>query len=111
MIYSKQEYIFFVLFVGGIILTIGDVVMKKWVITENWRYGVCGILVWLLGLCCLAATVKYQNLAVATFIIVFINIGSLAIVERLVFNNSLTAQKAVGLLLGVVGLILLETAP
>ena len=68
------------------------------------------MLAWILGLVCLAATLKSQNIAIATITIVFFNVGTLALVEWLFFHNPLTPQQIAGLSLGLVAVILLETA-
>jgi multidrug transporter EmrE-like cation transporter len=68
------------------------------------------MLIWVLGLCCLAATLKSQNIAVASFMLVFFNIASLALVEWYVFHNILTPQQIVGLVLGLGAVLMLQTA-
>ncbi len=68
------------------------------------------MMAWVLGLLCLAATLKGQNIALATLTIVLFNVGTLALLEWLLFHNPLTIQQITGLLLGMSALILLETS-
>lgn len=69
-----------ILLLGGAILTAGDIVMKKWAVTTDWRLLSLGMLLWIGGLCCLATTIKHQNIAVASTVLVLSNVTILAVV-------------------------------
>jgi len=60
------------LFIGGVILTAGDLVMKKWVISPNLYLYISGLLIYLVGMMFLVKTYKYENIAVASLIFVIL---------------------------------------
>lgn len=98
------------LFIGGIILTIGDVVMKKWVTNDNMSLFIAGMIIYLFGLLFLAYSYKYKNIAVASTIFVIFNIITLSIVSWFYFKESLTLLQLVGIFLGICSVLLLELA-
>ena len=61
------------LLIGGIILTVGDILMKKWVNTNLYLFYFIGMIVYLVGLNFLAQSFKFKNIAVASVIFVIIN--------------------------------------
>lgn len=89
-----------ILLLGGAILTAGDIVMKKWAVTTDWRLLSLGMLLWIGGLCCLATTIKHQNIAVASTVLVLSNVTILAVVEWRFFGNELSFMQIGGLLFG-----------
>jgi len=99
---------FIILAAGGLILTLGDVLMKKWVVSSNnWVY-LGGLSIWIIGLNFLAMSFKYKNIAVASTILVLINVIALAIVSWLVFEEKLTLHEMVGIVVGLIAIIILE---
>ena len=96
------------LFIGGVILTAGDLVMKKWVISPNLYLYVIGLLIYLVGLMFLVKTYKYENIAVASLIFVIFNIVTLLIFSWFYFKEPLSTMQIIGLFLGIVSITLLE---
>lgn len=96
--------------VGGTILTAGDIVMKKWVSGNNWYVFTLGLLVWLLGNSLLAFSFKYENIAVASTILVIFNVVTLALVSWLYFKEPLSVYKGVGIILSLLLIAFLELA-
>ncbi|MBP9855843.1 MAG: hypothetical protein KBC48_00835 [Candidatus Pacebacteria bacterium] len=94
--------------IGGLILTAGDFMMKKWVITNEWWVYATGLAIWLIGLNFLALSFKYKNIAVASVIFVLINVISLAIISWLYFGEPLSWWQIGGLTLGVLAIVILE---
>lgn len=93
---------------GGLTLTIGDLLMKKWVVTNYWWFYLPGLLVWLIGLNFLALSFRYKNIAVASVILVLINVISLSLFSWLYFKEPLNQLQITGLIIGVIAIIILE---
>lgn len=105
-----QFWPFILLFVGGSILTVGDIVMKKWVISNSTPIFVSGLTIYLVGLIFLAQSFKYKNIAAASTIFVIFNIITLSIVSWFYFKEALTPFQFVGIALGIASIIFLELA-
>ena len=101
---------FVILALGGITLTIGDLFMKKWTVSNTWYVFAGGLLVWLVGLIFLAASFKYKNIAVASVIFILFNVLSLGIVSWFYFKEKLSGLAICGMLLGLFAIIFLELA-
>ena len=99
---------FILLFIGGSVLTIGDVVMKKWVVNNNGFLFVGGLIIYLIGLVFLAYSFKYKNIAVASTIFVIFNVITLSLVSWFYFKETLTPFQIIGILLGLGSIIFLE---
>src|SRR3989344_6578582 len=100
-----------ILLIGGLILTIGDIIMKKWIITNSIYTYILGIGIWLIGLNFLAQSFKYKNIAVASVIFVIFNVVILAIVSWFYFKETLSIWQIMGIVLGLTSVILLEFSP
>jgi multidrug transporter EmrE-like cation transporter len=98
------------LFIGGCVLTIGDIVMKKWVVNNSGFLFIIGLAIYLAGLIFLAWSFKYKNIAVASVIFVIFNIITLSIVSWFYFKETLTGLQIAGMLLGISSIIFLELA-
>ncbi|HAN10809.1 MAG TPA: hypothetical protein DCP90_09405 [Clostridiales bacterium] len=97
--------------VGGLILTVGDIVMKGWVDTNNNYWFVLGIFLYTVSMCLLALLFKIgKNIAVASVLMETFNIVTLIIVSWFVFHEKLSALQMVGCLLGLASVIVLEIA-
>lgn len=106
----KANPLLWLVIVGAIIWTIGDVIMQRWLDSQNNLYKVLGILIWGVGLFFLAETFKYKQMAVASTMMVALNSVLLVLVTWLFFKQQLTLTQIVGILFGLVGLFLLETS-
>lgn len=69
-----------ILAIGGVILTVGDLFMKEWVLKNNWLIFSAGLLVYLIGEVFLAFSFKWENIAVASVIFVLFNVVTLSLV-------------------------------
>lgn len=98
------------LFIGGSVLTVGDIIMKKWVLSNNIYTFIVGILVYLVGMVFLSFSFKYKNIATASTIFVLFNIITLSIVSWLYFNETLSTFQFVGIMFGICSIICLELA-
>ncbi len=109
MLNSDKYYPILLLAAGGILLTVGDIILKKWVVNSSWNLYLAGLFVWLIALNALAYSFKFQNIAVASMLIVIFNVATLAVVSAYYFGEPLSNKQLFGLLLGLASVALLET--
>ena len=93
---------------GGIILTIGDIVLKKWVTTSYSLFYVLGILLYFVSMLFLAQSYKYEDVIVASMLMILFNIVTLTIVGVFVFKENITLYEMGGIFLGIAAICLLE---
>jgi multidrug transporter EmrE-like cation transporter len=96
------------LIVGGLAMTIGDVIMKKWIQNQSISDFWIGFLAYMAGMICLAHSFKYKNIAVASMLLVIFNVIALVIISHVVFQEKLSVQQMVGIIVGLVSVIILE---
>jgi multidrug transporter EmrE-like cation transporter len=96
------------LILGGILLTVGDIIMKEWVQTENSLYFLVGLAFYIISLICLAFTFREKNIAVASLMLIIFNVVILSIVSWLFFNEPLSLRQFLGLGLGIAAIIMME---
>ena len=96
------------LLVGGIILTVGDIVMKKWAINQKVSLYLIGLFFYLIGLNFLAQSYRFRNVAAASLIFVVINITILVFVSWFYFKEKLSLMEILGIVLAIAGVIILE---
>lgn len=96
------------LLIGGVVLTAGDLIMKKWVVTSSGFLYFAGLAVYLLGLIFLVESFKYKNIAVASTIFVIFNIIILALVSWIYYKETLSILQLVGIIMGITSVIVLE---
>jgi len=96
--------------IGGVVLTCGDILMKKWVATNTYMFYFIGLAIYLVGLNFMAQSFKFENIAVASTLLVIFNIISLAIVSWLFFKETLSPLQIVGIVMGIATVIILELA-
>ncbi len=108
MIASMHLYAFIVLFSGGVILTIGDIVFKYWMGHSHPLIYAAGFVLYMIGLVLLIKSYQYQNIAVASTIFELVNVVTLAIVSWLLFKEGLTHTQLGGVFLAIVAVFMLE---
>jgi len=96
------------LFIGALIDTGGDIIMKSWVESSRKVTFFIGLAVYLIGLIFLALSYRYENIAVASTIFIVFNVTTLATVSWFFFRESLTPLQVGGILLGIASVALLE---
>jgi multidrug transporter EmrE-like cation transporter len=96
------------LIIGGLILTVGDIVIKKWVQLSVWGYYALGMVAYIIALNFLAFSFKDKNIAVATMIFTVINVVTLSIFSWGYFKEPLSPIQIFGLALGLVSVAILE---
>lgn len=96
--------------IGGLIVTIGDLFMKEWVIAnKSWIY-LGGMIFYLIGMNFLAFSFKYKNIAVAPVIFILINVITLIAFSYFYFQEKLSGLEIAGILLGITAIVMLELA-
>jgi len=93
---------------GGIVLTVGDLVMKKWIAGGGIVIYVIGLAIYLVGMVFLSQSYKFKNIAVASLMLVIFNIITLLIVSWLFYHEKLSVLQLVGMTLGLFSVIILE---
>jgi len=103
-----NHFVILIIFIAGIGLTIGDIIMKKWAMTGNAIFYVIGMIAYMIAIGFLAESFKYKNLAVANAICVGLNVVTLVIVSWFYFKEALTISQTIGVLLIVIGIVIIE---
>lgn len=102
-------YPLFLLATGGILLTIGDIVMKHWVVNGGAKHYGLGLVVYLAGLNLLAHSFRFKSIAVASVVFILFNVVSLAIAGFYLYNEKPTATQLAGMSLALAAVICLES--
>ncbi|HSX24511.1 MAG TPA: hypothetical protein VLG69_00935 [Candidatus Andersenbacteria bacterium] len=96
------------LFIGGSVLTLGDILFKYYVEKPNAMLYGFGLIMYIIGLIFLIESFKTENIAVASTIFVIINITTLFFVSLFLFKEHPTPLQIAGILLAFVAIALLE---
>lgn len=96
------------LIAGGLTLTVGDLVMKEWVINGGPKIYCIGMVIYLFGMNFLAQSFRFKGIAVATALFVIFNLISLAVAGYLLYGEKLSSGQFLGIVLAVVAIVLLE---
>jgi len=95
---------------SGLVLTAGDMAMKKWVGSQSRYWYVIGLVVYLVGLNFLAQSFKYKNIAVASVMVVIFNVVTLSLVSWFYFKERLSLLEIAGIFLGLLVVVVMELA-
>jgi multidrug transporter EmrE-like cation transporter len=95
---------------GGVVLTVGDLIMKKWVAGGgNLIYGL-GLAVYMVGMVFLSQSYRFKNIAVASLMLVIFNIVTLLIISWFFYHEQLSVLQFVGFIFGLISVVILELA-
>jgi drug/metabolite transporter (DMT)-like permease len=101
-----------ILFIGGAVLTAGDILFKFWVEKNGVYFSglyTLGIFLYLIGSMFLVQSYKYNmNIVAAGIIQVLFNTIILVVVSYFYFNETLTATQVVGVVLGIISIYLIK---
>jgi multidrug transporter EmrE-like cation transporter len=95
---------------SGIVMTVGDLIMRRWVSNGSNLIYIIGLVVYMVGLVLLSQSYHFKNIAVASLIAVLINIITLLIITWLFYHQGLSVLQIVGVVVGIVAVTILELA-
>ncbi len=98
----------FLTITAGILLTIGDIVLKQWVKHSYSSLYIGGILLYLISMNLLAHSYKYEDIAVASMLMVIFNILTLTLIGYFFFHENITLYEITGIILGIASIGFLE---
>ena len=98
----------YILITSGILLTIGDILMKLWIDKNNTSFFGLGLLTYFVSMFLLSLSYKYEKIAVASTIIEIINTVTIVIIFTIYFKEKITPVQCFGLILGIFALALLK---
>jgi multidrug transporter EmrE-like cation transporter len=73
------------------------------------RFYAAGFSTYMVGLVCLIETFKNKNMAVATSIIVIVNIFTLTLVSRFAYHEEISIHKMIGIFFAMLAIYFLES--
>lgn len=97
-----------ILFIGGLILTFGDIIMKKWVVSNSSLTYIQGMMLYLVGLNFLAYSFRQKDIAVASVIFIVFNVVTLAIAGKILFDENLSTVKIISMVLALSSIVVME---
>ena len=93
---------------GGVFYTLGDICIKKWAVGhQTIGYYWLGLGIWMIGMCILAYTFKYENMAIASLFVCVANIIFLLLVSTFMFGESVSLTQMIGIVLGILSMVCL----
>ena len=93
---------------SGIILTMGDIVLRSWFQTR-WQHGFeIAFLIYSLGMFFMLMSFFQQNIAVATVAAVAINAIGYILLAYMIYGDVISHGQIVGIILGLAALAILE---
>lgn len=100
--------IFLILLADGLFLSLGDFLLKKWVLShQNFLYMIGAIFSYTTASLFMASAFKLKNMTSAVTICVAINIVAVSIFSYMYFKEPLSIKEIFGVLLGISSIILL----
>lgn len=96
------------LFIGGIAYTLGDIVLKKWAVTNDKLFYAIGMIFYMSGMVILANSFKTVNIASASAMITIFNVIILAVISTFYYNEPLSMRQYIGIALAIGSIMLLE---
>ena len=100
----------FWLAIGGISLTVGDIIFKFWIENHGFVLYISGLGIYLIGLIFLVQSYRSENIAIASAIFVIFNILTLLLFSWLYFDQKLTSLQIIGIGFAILSILILEIA-
>jgi multidrug transporter EmrE-like cation transporter len=97
-----------ILLVGGLSLTIGDLIAGKWVENKNKFLYILIMLFYMMGLNFLVMSYRFEDIAVASIILEIFNVTSLTLAGIYFFKENITKTELAGIIVGILAIIVLE---
>ncbi len=100
-------------FIGLLILAVAievlaDIFFKRWVIEEKNAWFIIGMVIYVIGTCFWAFSLKYDYLSKAASIFNILNLIALVLVGVVLFKEDLSLANKIGIGLGILSVLLLE---
>ena len=82
--------------------------MKKWVLVSTIPTYLIGMSLYIIGLNFLVYAFKFKEIAVASVIFTLFNVLTLILAGKLFFDETLSPNKIIGIILALIAVIILE---
>ena len=82
--------------------------MKKWMLLNSLPTYLIGMFLYIIGLNFLVYTFKFKEIAVASVIFTIFNVLTLILAGKLFFDETLSPNKIIGIILALIAVIILE---
>ena len=93
---------------SGLVLTLGDIVLRSWFET-GWHYGcLTAFLIYMLGIICIMLSFFGKNIAVATVLAVISNAVMYLLISHWKWGDTISMQQGIGVALGLIAFAVLE---
>lgn len=103
------KFTFFTLIVAAVGLeVVGDILFKKWAITNKNTLLLIGLLFYFAGTAFWALSLKYEFLSKAIIVFTIFNLIIVILAGTIIFGEKLSVLNKTGILLGIISIILLE---
>jgi len=94
--------------IGGLSLTIGDLIAGKWVENMSKLFYIFIIIFYMIGLNFLVISYEFKDIAAASIILEIFNVITLTLVGIYFLKENITKTELVGIIVGVLSVIILE---
>jgi len=101
---------YILLIIGGILYTLGDILCLKWldgIQARGLQYWVM-VVAYMSGCLFLIESFKHMHIAVASVIIIVINVILLVVISAIFFNKPITYTQMIGVGFAIVSMFLLK---
>lgn len=103
------KYIFLLLIALAVALEVAaDVLFKKWSLGSKSYWLIIWLAIYMIGITFWAYSLKYGHLSKAISIFAVLNLIILVLVGVFVFKEDLSLTNKIGIILGIIGIILIE---
>jgi multidrug transporter EmrE-like cation transporter len=105
-----MNYALILTFGGGLLLTGGDLFMKEWIAKSDWRWFGVGLAFYFAGSVTVAFSFRYENIAIASLMLVVFNVVTLLLISWLVFHENLSPARLAAMAVALLAVAVLEVA-
>ena len=104
-----MHYGILLIFVAGIFLTAGDLVLRSWVAEpDTWRLYVLGVVLYFVALNFLARSYRFENIAIASVMMEVFNIVTYLAISHWKFGDTLSRFEIMGIIFGIAAIACFE---
>ena len=97
------------IFVAGILLTIGDFTLRYWVADPGvWRWYVLGVGFYFIALNFLARSYLFENIAIASVVMEIFNIVTYLAISYWKFGDHISRLEMLGVVFGIAAILCFE---